>query len=78
MSTSNAESDMQRLLKPPEVAELLGVSVATIYAMVAAKKIVVCRVGAGRGVLRFRPEDVDDFLTQTSARARRCYRHLQF
>lgn len=51
------------LLTVRDVAELLQVSIACVYAMVAEGKLVVHRVGTGRGSIRVDRRDFEDYLT---------------
>jgi excisionase family DNA binding protein len=45
-----------------EVAEILRVSSATIYALCGNGKLPHIRVGSGRGAIRIRQEDLDAFI----------------
>src|SRR5437867_4069355 len=45
-----------------EVAEFLQVSPATVYQLCATRKLAHLRVGAGRGTIRVRQEDLDAFV----------------
>src|SRR4051812_19722986 len=45
-----------------QVAERLRVSTATVYQLCADQKLPHFRVGAGRGTIRIREEDLEDFL----------------
>lgn len=53
---------MDRLLRVPEVAELLACSTSNIYAAVAAGVLPAYRVGVGRGGLRFSMEQIEEYL----------------
>jgi excisionase family DNA binding protein len=48
------------------VAERLGISVRTLYELVAAKRIAYVRIGQGRNLraIRFRDEDIDAFIAR--------------
>jgi excisionase family DNA binding protein len=46
------DRDLDELLTPEEAAEVLHVSRATIYRMIAARQIEVVRVGTGHGRAR--------------------------
>jgi len=50
------------LLTVKELAERLNCSESLVYQIADSGKIAVVRIGTGRGTLRFRPEDVDDYL----------------
>lgn len=53
----------ERLLSPREVAEHLGISVDGVYRLAHRKDgIKGCKVG---GVIRFRPSDVEAYITST-------------
>jgi excisionase family DNA binding protein len=45
-----------------DVAAILHVSAATVYALCAQRKLAHIRVGAGRGTIRIRQEDLDAFI----------------
>jgi excisionase family DNA binding protein len=45
-----------------EVAAILHVSAATVYALCNKRKLAHIRVGAGRGTIRIRQEDLDAFI----------------
>lgn len=51
-----------RLLTVPQVAERLQLSVALIYTLVADGTLPALRVGNGRGSIRFREQDVQEYL----------------
>ena len=53
------------MLTVKETAQRLNVSIATVYALVAANKLRCHRIGIGRGVIRVDPTDIDDFLEST-------------
>lgn len=44
-----------------QVAELLGVSASTVYALVAARKLRHERIGLGRGAIRIPRDAVDEY-----------------
>lgn len=52
----------QSLLTVREVSERLRVSVNCVYALVGRGKLACYRVGAGRGAIRIRGEDVEAYL----------------
>ena len=53
------------LLTINDVAAWLNVSRSLVYQLVEAKKIPVCRIGNGRGTIRFRHEDVEEYVFAT-------------
>ena len=53
------------LLTINDVAAWLNVSRSLVYQLVEAKKIPVCRIGNGRGTIRFRHEDVEEYVSGT-------------
>ena len=57
-------SDTHRLLTVRDVARQLNVSAACVYALVEQRQIPHVRIGSGRGVIRFRPGDVDAYLAE--------------
>jgi excisionase family DNA binding protein len=64
-----------------QAAETLGLSVATVYQLCAARKIRHERHGLGRGTIRIPPEAIDEYresVTTVAAipEARRKFRHL--
>jgi excisionase family DNA binding protein len=56
-----------RLLKPAEVADRLGVSRAWLYEAARTGRIPCVRLGDERGPLRFVEADLEDWLTQARA-----------
>jgi len=58
---------MSNLLKADQVAEVLGIKKATVYALVRENRIP--HVKLGRNV-RFRPAAIDDWLEKTEVAAR--------
>jgi excisionase family DNA binding protein len=63
MSNRNQPSkDDRALMTVEEVAGLLGLSVSTVYSMVAARKLPFLRLGNGRGVIRFSRAQIDTYL----------------
>ena len=50
------------LLTVREVAKVLQVSIASVYAIVAEGRIACHRVGTGRGSIRIEEKDLDDYL----------------
>lgn len=61
----NDENNMNRLLTVADVAEWLNVSSSLIYQLVESRKIPVCRIGTGRGTIRFRSEDIENYIAST-------------
>lgn len=53
-----------RLLRPEEVAEVLRVSVRTVYNVVRRGDLTACRIGLGDGRIRIHPEDLAAYVTQ--------------
>lgn len=51
------------LLTVRDVSQVLQVSVASVYAMVAEGKIAFLRVGTGRGSIRIDQRDLDEYLS---------------
>lgn len=56
---SDNESDMLRV---GDVAEILGVSRPCVYALIRESKLACHRIGVGRGALRIRRADVNEYL----------------
>lgn len=52
---------MQKLLTLREVCEILGCTPKTVYTKVERGDLVACKIGN----LRFRPSDVEDFLSKS-------------
>ncbi len=51
------------MLTVKQVSQQLGVSIQTVYALIAKRQLPVYRIGAnGRGAIRIRTEDVEKFL----------------
>jgi excisionase family DNA binding protein len=55
--------DNAALLTVRDVAQRLNVSAACVYALVERRRIPHVRIGSGRGVIRFRSDDVEQYLT---------------
>lgn len=55
---------IERLLRPDEVAAVLGVSKRTVYALVNRGDLRACRIGLGAGTIRVHPADLQDFLAK--------------
>ena len=80
-----SSSQQQRLLTVREVAALLRLSEASVYLMATSGKLPSLRVGNGRGSIRFRAKDIDQFLdgSQTAqprprpTRERHTMKHLK-
>lgn len=51
-----------RLLTVGDVAEWLNVSGSLVYQLVESRKIPACRIGNGRGAIRFRHEDIEAYI----------------
>ncbi|MCA9034543.1 MAG: helix-turn-helix domain-containing protein [Planctomycetaceae bacterium] len=56
------QEKQERLLTVAEVAEWLSVSNSLVYQIVDSGKLPVYRIGNGRGAIRFRPDDIEDYL----------------
>ena len=56
-----------KLLTVRDVAELLQLSESSVYAMAATGVLPHLRVGNGRGTIRFRQEDIAQFLESCQA-----------
>ena len=50
------------LLTVRQVAERLNCSESLVYQLVDSGRIAVVRIGNGRGTIRLRPEDVDEYI----------------
>jgi excisionase family DNA binding protein len=59
----------ENLLSPRDAASALGVSQATIYALVAAKAISHVRLGLGRGKIAFSEAHLLEYLRRNEVRA---------
>ena len=55
----NADLTAKEFLNPDELAELLAISRATVYRLIARRQIAFIKVG---GSIRFRGNDVDKYL----------------
>lgn len=62
----------ERLLRPREVAEILGVRRETIYAWIASGDLKHFDIGSGEREPRWRirREDLDEFIARRESRAR--------
>ena len=49
-----------QLLRPNDVAQMLNCSVSQVYALKDEGKLRWCKIG---GMVRFRPEDVEEFIS---------------
>ena len=56
-----------KLLTVRDVAELLQLSESSVYTMASAGVLPHLRVGNGRGTIRFRQEDIGQFLDSCQA-----------
>lgn len=61
MSTDQI-SPISDLISVKQAAKVLGITPMAVYGLVRAKKIGHYRIGTGRGSIRFRSADVEDFL----------------
>lgn len=59
---------MPRLLKIPEVSELLGLSDTATRRLIDSGQIVSCRVGPRGGSIRVREEDLQSYIASTRHR----------
>ncbi len=50
------------LLTVRDVADSLSVSQACVYALLKKGRLVAYRIGTGRGAIRIRQEDLDEYL----------------
>ena len=61
-----------QLLRPHDVAQMLNCSVSQVYVLKDEGKLRWCKIG---GMVRFRPEDVEEFIAScivdVSSKARR-------
>jgi excisionase family DNA binding protein len=55
-------------LTVPEVAKRLKISPATVYQLCASRKLAHVRLGAGRGAIRIKEEDLLAFLAGRTVR----------
>ena len=63
-STPSERDDLRsRLLTVCEAATLLNVSSSLIYHLIDSRKLSCHRIGAGRGTIRIRKEDLDEYLS---------------
>ncbi len=67
--TNNHRNDPARkglsdLLTVSEAADVLNVSTSLIYLLVDTRKLACHRIGAKRGTIRIRKEDIEEFLAQ--------------
>ena len=60
---SERENLQSRLLTVCEAATLLNVSSSLIYHLIDSRKLACHRIGAGRGTIRIRKEDLDEYLS---------------
>ena len=60
---ANHPETNEPLLNVADVAELLRVSASLVYQLVESGKLVVYRIGNGRGAIRFRPQDIETYLS---------------
>lgn len=54
-----------KLLSVQAVAEYLGVSRTCVYQLCSSNQIAHFRLGVGRGAIRFRKSDVDQYLNES-------------
>lgn len=57
-----------QLLRPTDVAQILNCSVSQVYALKDEGKLRWCKIG---GMVRFRPEDVEEFIASCVVESRR-------
>ena len=50
-------------LKVETVAELLEISESAVYDLIARRKIRAVKVNPGKGAIRIRPQDLEEFIT---------------
>jgi excisionase family DNA binding protein len=62
---SEIQKPPKRLLTVNEVAAWLNVSASLIYQLVEGRKIPVCRIGNGRGAIRFRSIDIEAYIASS-------------
>ncbi len=55
-------ADQRKLLSVTEVAKWLNVSSSLVYQLVDTGKLIVYRIGNGRGTIRFLQSDVEEYL----------------
>lgn len=55
---------MDRLIDAKEAARLLGISYGSLQRMVRNGQLKVIWVGSRRGVMRFRPESIEEFVKE--------------
>lgn len=58
------------LLTVRDVARRLSVSTGCVYSLVGARKLAYIRIGSGRGRIRIRQEDVEEYLSSRLVEAR--------
>lgn len=75
MTTTNDRS--KTLLTVKEVAARLGVSVSTIYSLVAAGELPAHRIGVGRGTLRIRVTAIQSYLDSNQVEAKAFSNHAK-
>jgi excisionase family DNA binding protein len=61
----DARENARYLLRPAEVAELLGVSRSWLYAAVQTGRIPSLRLGGADGPVRFRPQELDEWIADS-------------
>ena len=59
----------ERLLRPEQAAERLGISPATVKDWLRAGKLPVTKVG-DKGLLRIRERDLNDYIRDAAAKSR--------
>jgi excisionase family DNA binding protein len=60
---SETPNQPKRLLTVGDVADWLNVSGSLVYQLVESRKLPVCRIGNGRGAIRFRTEDIESYIS---------------
>ena len=66
----------KKLLNVDQVAEWLSCSPQCVYDMASKGVLPSVRVGTGRGLLRFDPDDVESFIDSARTAGRRRVRHV--
>jgi len=59
---SKDQQQREPLMTVSEVAERLSISRSLVYQLVESGKLPVCRIGNGRGAIRFRSQDVEEYI----------------
>lgn len=59
--------ELPRLLKAGEVCSVLRCSRWVLKKLIRQKKLIPLRIGSGKGTLRFRKEDLEEFIRSSAA-----------